>query len=238
MLIAFCSATFPRVRPWISSSAPPAAVCSRNRPIRKPVPASLPRMPALAISAIMPARSCMFTPSVRATGAAYFIDSPTSSTVWFDLFAVWVRMSTTRPVSVVASPNARRLSAAMLPISSNDTAVASAPRTIPRSDCVVSSALKPALLNAVASAATSVGVPAATAATASISLRSAPNAPALPSIAAAFRTSASNLPACAVIPRSAWPIPAAARPAASCLPSDSPAWRAGPSRPRRRCSSC
>ena len=189
-------------------------------------------MPALAIRPRVAARSSMETPSVRATGALYFMDSPMSNTVWLDLLEDCVRMSTTRLTWLVSRPNARMLSAAILPISSNDTAVASAPRTMPARDCVVSWAVNPARLSDVASAATSVGVPAAAAATFSISFCSTLNDPAPPSMAAAFRTSASNRPACIVICCSPRPIPAAARPVASFLPSESPAAAAVPSSPR------
>ena len=229
--MALASSTFPRVRPSSSSLLPLAAICSRVRPVRSAVPASLPRMPLLASRPMVAARSSSGTPRFRAIGAAYFSDSPRSSTVWLDLFADWVSTSTTRAVSPVCSPKARRLSAAMLPISSKVMDVASAPRTMPPSASVVSFALNPARLSAVASIATSVGVPAATAATASISLRSTSNEPAPPSIADALRSSASNLPNCMVMPCIARPMPAAANPLARLCPSDLPAFCAVPSTP-------
>ena len=209
-----------------SPFAPDAAICNLCKPVFKPVPASLPLIPALANNPNVATVSFKVNPKTFAVGAAIFNDSPRILIVCAELFAPAVKISTALSVLETSIPKTCIVVPTIRPISANSVDVASAPKTIPFKLPVISLELLPILANSVASSATCWGVPAAIWAVLFTASEIAVFCP-VPSIAAAFVVSSSNLLAPPTIPLTARPNPTVPKTPANFWPVDN-AWPSNP----------
>ena len=109
------------------------------------VPAWLPLMPTLPSSPTMAAVSSNESPALRATGATYFIVSPSNSIFVLAVAQVRASTSATRVISSAFIPNAPRMSEEMSAARPRSVAVAAARFSTPGSAAMFSLAEKPAM---------------------------------------------------------------------------------------------
>lgn len=131
-----------------SSMAPAAAPVgaeSRSIMARRVVPAWLPWMPTLPSRPAMAADSSSDSPISRATGATYFIDSPSISRLTLARVVVAVMTSPRRSISLGSSPNPESRFEAMSDVRPRPVSLALARSSIEGMAARMASGSKPAM---------------------------------------------------------------------------------------------
>ena len=146
-----------RIRPSLSmtgifsaasaSSASFGGLTTRSSIAREAVPPCEPLIPTFASDPNSAAMSSMFTPSPAATGATYFIASPSSAMLVLVLTEALANTSATRPASLASSVKPRSELAMTSAALAKSMPSAAAMSKSPGSASLISSALKPARAN-------------------------------------------------------------------------------------------